>query len=166
MRHRGLMRVAAVGVLTVTALLLTTGTAFASSTDAGGTATEELTHGDISMNLLWIVIGAALVIFMQAGFALVETGFTRAKNASHTMMMNLVIFALGVVVISRLDTGVELSHFLFGRVLTVSWGDVWLGLGLGGTAVAVVALTLSALVKFLTGPNAKPVIEKAGLEPV
>ena len=43
------------------------------------------------------MIGGVLVLFMQAGFALVETGFTRAKNAAHTMMMNLVIFALGVV---------------------------------------------------------------------
>ena len=42
------------------------------------------------------MVGGILVLFMQAGFALVETGFTRAKNASHTMMMNLVIFALGV----------------------------------------------------------------------
>jgi Amt family ammonium transporter len=43
------------------------------------------------------MVGGVLVLFMQAGFALVETGFTRAKNSSHTMMMNLVIFALGVV---------------------------------------------------------------------
>jgi len=35
----------------------------------------------VSLNLLWIVISAVLVIFMQAGFALVETGFTRAKHA-------------------------------------------------------------------------------------
>jgi Amt family ammonium transporter len=43
------------------------------------------------------MVGGVLVLFMQAGFALVETGFTRAKNGAHTMMMNLVIFALGVV---------------------------------------------------------------------
>jgi ammonium transporter, Amt family len=43
------------------------------------------------------MIGGVLVLFMQAGFALVETGFTRAKNAAHTMMMNLVIFAIGAV---------------------------------------------------------------------
>ena len=97
MRHRGLMRIAAVGVLTMTALLLMTGTAFASSTDAGGTTTPELTHGDISMNLLWIVIGAVLVIFMQAGFALVETGFCRAKHAAHVVTTNLAIFGLGFV---------------------------------------------------------------------
>ncbi len=48
-----------------------------------------------AVNLLWLMVGGILVLFMQAGFALVETGFTRAKNANHTMMMNLVIFALG-----------------------------------------------------------------------
>ncbi len=50
-----------------------------------------------SINTTWLMVGGVLVLFMQAGFALVETGFTRAKNAAHTMMMNLVIFALGVV---------------------------------------------------------------------
>ena len=48
-----------------------------------------------AVNLTWLIVGGVLVLFMQAGFALVETGFTRAKNANHTMMMNLVIFALG-----------------------------------------------------------------------
>ena len=49
-----------------------------------------------SINITWLMLGGILVLFMQAGFALVETGFTRAKNAAHTMMMNMVIFALGV----------------------------------------------------------------------
>ena len=51
----------------------------------------------VAINLVWLCVGGVLVLFMQAGFALVETGFTRAKNAAHTMMMNMVIFALGVV---------------------------------------------------------------------
>ncbi len=50
-----------------------------------------------SGNLLWIVIGAAMVIFMQAGFALVETGFCRAKHAAHVVSTNLAIFFLGFV---------------------------------------------------------------------
>jgi ammonium transporter, Amt family len=50
----------------------------------------------VSINITWLMLGGILVLFMQAGFALVETGFTRAKNAAHTMMMNMVIFALGV----------------------------------------------------------------------
>jgi len=50
----------------------------------------------VAINIVWLMVGGVLVLFMQAGFALVETGFTRAKNSTHTMMMNLVIFALGV----------------------------------------------------------------------
>ena len=49
------------------------------------------------ISLLWIVIGAVLVIFMQAGFALVETGFTQAKNAAHVVSTNFAIFGLGMV---------------------------------------------------------------------
>jgi ammonium transporter, Amt family len=48
-------------------------------------------------SLLWIVIGAVLVIFMQAGFALVETGFCRAKHAAHVVSTNFAIFGLGFV---------------------------------------------------------------------
>ena len=48
------------------------------------------------INLLWIVIGAVLVIFMQAGFALVETGFCRAKHAAHVVSTNFAIFGLGL----------------------------------------------------------------------
>lgn len=48
-------------------------------------------------NLLWVVLGAVLVIFMQAGFALVETGFTQKKNANHVMSTNFAIFGLGFV---------------------------------------------------------------------
>jgi Amt family ammonium transporter len=51
----------------------------------------------ISLNLLWVVIGAVLVIFMQAGFALVETGFCRAKHAAHVMSTNFAIFGLAFV---------------------------------------------------------------------
>lgn len=49
------------------------------------------------VNLLWIVIGALLVIFMQAGFALVETGFCRAKHAAHVVSTNFAIFGIGFV---------------------------------------------------------------------
>src|SRR4051794_4004181 len=49
------------------------------------------------VNLLWVVLGAVLVIFMQAGFALVETGFCRAKHAAHVVSTNFAIFGLGFV---------------------------------------------------------------------
>ena len=57
----------------------------------------ELAGSDVSINLLWILIGAILVIFMQAGFALVETGFTRAKHAAHVVSTNFAIFGIGFV---------------------------------------------------------------------
>ena len=61
------------------------------------TIVERQSKDHLAINYAWLMIGGVLVLFMQAGFALVETGFTRAKNAAHTMMMNLVIFALGTV---------------------------------------------------------------------
>ena len=51
----------------------------------------------VSTNLLWICVAGALVMFMQGGFALVETGFTRKKNAAHTMVMNGAIFGTAFV---------------------------------------------------------------------
>ena len=48
-----------------------------------------------TMDTLWVLLGTALVFFMQAGFAMVETGFTRAKNAGNIIMKNLMDFAFG-----------------------------------------------------------------------
>ena len=67
------------------------------SADAGDDALAQVTQLAAATNLLWIVIGAVLVIFMQAGFALVETGFTQKKNAAHVMSTNFAIFGLGFV---------------------------------------------------------------------
>lgn len=57
----------------------------------------EVGHTKIALNFAWVLIAAFLVMFMQAGFALAETGFTRAKNAAHTMAMNLMCYALGML---------------------------------------------------------------------
>jgi len=51
----------------------------------------------VSLNFVWMLIAGFLVMFMQAGFALAETGFTRAKNASHTMMMNFMVYGIGIL---------------------------------------------------------------------
>lgn len=51
-----------------------------------------------ALDTIWTLIGATLVFFMQAGFAMVETGFTRAKNAGNIIMKNLMDFAIGTVV--------------------------------------------------------------------
>ena len=54
-------------------------------------------HNKISINIVWTLITGFMVMFMQAGFAMVETGFTRAKNVAHTMGMNFMIYALGML---------------------------------------------------------------------
>lgn len=50
-----------------------------------------------AINFVWVLLAAFLVMFMQGGFALVETGMCRAKNATHTMSMNLLVYALSMV---------------------------------------------------------------------
>ncbi len=59
-----------------------------------------------SIDTMWVLIGAALVFFMQAGFAMVETGFTRAKNAGNIIMKNLMDFAIGTVVFWIIGFGI------------------------------------------------------------
>jgi Amt family ammonium transporter len=54
-------------------------------------------HNRVSINFVWTLVTGFLVMFMQAGFALVETGLTRAKNAAHTMTMNMLIYPLGML---------------------------------------------------------------------
>jgi Amt family ammonium transporter len=58
---------------------------------------EAVGHNKISINIVWTLITGYLVMFMQLGFALVETGFTRAKNAAHTMLMNFVVYVIGML---------------------------------------------------------------------
>ena len=65
----------------------------------------------------WFLIGAALVFWMQAGFAMVETGFTRAKNAGNIIMKNLMDFCIGCVVFSILGYGLMMGEdALFGLI--------------------------------------------------
>jgi len=54
-------------------------------------------HNRIAINIVWTLVAGFLVMFMQAGFAMAETGFTRAKNAGHTMAMNFMVYALGML---------------------------------------------------------------------
>jgi Amt family ammonium transporter len=56
---------------------------------------QDLGHLKVGTNVFFVIIGVALIFFMQAGFMLVETGFCRAKNAAHVAMTNFVIFAVG-----------------------------------------------------------------------
>lgn len=66
---------------------------------------------------VWFLIGAALVFFMQAGFAMVETGFTRAKNAGNIIMKNLMDLCIGTVAFVLLGYGLMMSkNYVFGVI--------------------------------------------------
>lgn len=84
---------------------------------------------DQSLNLAWVLVTGFLVMFMQLGFALLETGFTRAKNAVNTMAMNLIIYPIGLI-----------GFFLTGYGLML--GGVGQYASLGSTAIAHHELTL------------------------
>jgi ammonium transporter, Amt family len=76
-----------------------------------------------SLNLAWTLLCAFLVMFMQLGFAMVETGFTRAKNAVHTMAMNFVIYPIGIM-----------GFWLFGYGFAMGGVPGWSSLGLENAA--------------------------------
>ena len=63
---------------------------------------------------VWFLIGAALVFFMQCGFAMVETGFTRAKNAGNIILKNLMDFCIGAVVFVVLGFGLMMGEEVLG----------------------------------------------------
>lgn len=86
----------------------------------------------LGVNFTWTLVAGFLVMFMQAGFALVETGFTRAKNAAHTMTMNFMIYVLGL-------TGYFICGFAFqeGGIGLIGVSN------LGGLAVLNRELTIS-----------------------
>ena len=90
MRKRALRLICAVGGATALAVVVPD-VAFAQE------EIDPVANLGFQINLLWVIIGAVLVIFMQAGFALVETGFTQKKNAAHVMSTNFAIFGLGFV---------------------------------------------------------------------
>ena len=63
--------------------------------DAAVQSTTDAINGD--MGMLWMLLSGILVFFMQAGFAMVEAGFTRAKNAVNILMKNLMDFSIGTL---------------------------------------------------------------------
>lgn len=76
---------------------------------------EEAVTGEVFG--VWFLIGAALVFFMQAGFAMVETGFTRAKNAGNIIMKNLMDFCIGTVVFVALGFSLIMAEdYVFGFI--------------------------------------------------
>lgn len=73
---------------------------------------------------IWFLIGAAFVFFMQAGFAMVETGFTRAKNAGNIIMKNLMDFCIGTVVFMFLGFGILLGEDTLGGFIGTPTLDI------------------------------------------
>src|SRR5437588_61912 len=129
MRRRGRRFAALTTALTAVTVLAGGAIAWADSTGSNlpQKGVDKLTHGEIGLNLLWIVIGAVLVIFMQAGFALVETGFCRAKHAAHVVSTNFAIFGLGFVAFFICGYAFMFGGYkapgLFGAW---TWGGGWL----------------------------------------
>ncbi len=75
-------------------------------------------------NYTWIMLAAFMVFFFQCGFAMVETGFCRGKNAAHTMTMNFMVFLVGAV-----------GYFLTGFAFQMGGSGGAMGLGSGGAAL-------------------------------
>jgi ammonium transporter, Amt family len=106
-----------------------------------------------SLNLAWVLVGGFLVMFMQAGFAMLETGFTRSKNAVNTMGMNLIIYPIGV-----------LGFWLVGYAFMMGGVRAWPSLGaaeighrelvltLGGHPYGLIGLSKFALVSVSHDP--------------
>jgi Amt family ammonium transporter len=143
-----------VAVLAIVAVLVTAGVAGAAddpSTTVRGDLGTNANQVGLSLNLLWIVVSAVLVIFMQAGFALVETGFCRAKHAAHVVSTNFAIFGIGFVAFFLVGFPLMFSGYsysLFGLNNPLStdalikfgdWTFLWgkSGYALGGAAYSV-----------------------------
>ncbi|MEA5085056.1 MAG: ammonium transporter [Lachnospiraceae bacterium] len=80
--------------------------------------TAELTR---ALNVTWVLIAGALVFFMQAGFAMVETGFTRSKNAGNIIMKNLMDFAIGSIIFFLIGFGLMFGASAGGFVGTTGF---------------------------------------------
>ncbi len=120
------VRSLAVPVFVLFLILVINGIASAQSS---GPSTDDLAT---STNIMWTFITGFLVFFMQAGFALVETGFTRSKNVAHTMMMNMMVFCVGaigywLVGFAFQFGGVNFTFPQLGAKAAVSFGPTSLG---------------------------------------
>lgn len=109
---------------------------------------------------VWFLIGAALVFFMQCGFAMVETGFTRAKNAGNIIMKNLMDFCIGTPMFMLLGFGLMMSeNYFFGFIgkpdmqlftnfAEIDWSSFVFNLVFCATAATIVSGAMAERTKF------------------
>lgn len=121
---------------------------------------EILTQANTNTFSVWFLIGAALVFFMQAGFAMVETGFTRAKNAGNIIMKNLMDFCIGTVVFLFLGFGLMMAEDtvmglvgipnmqLFTNFTEFNWSSFVFNLVFCATAATIVSGSMAERTKF------------------
>ena len=90
-----------------------------------GAMAQEAGIGEVveSVNAFWLVFAGVLVMFMQAGFALVEAGFTRAKNAGNIIMKNIMDFSVGALTYWAFGFALAYGGSTLGGFL--AYGDVW-----------------------------------------
>jgi Amt family ammonium transporter len=107
-----------------------------------------------SLNLAWLLISAFLVMFMQLGFAMVETGFTRAKNAVHTMAMNFAIYPIGVVGFWLLGYGFAMGGVVgWSTLANDGSASAELGIHLGSRFFGLIGGTKFALLSVAHEPS-------------
>lgn len=101
-------------------------------------AASQLLETRTALNIVWTVLCGCLVMFMQAGFAMVETGFVRRKNVAHTMAMNFMVYSIGALAYWFFGFGLQMGGTPtqstlgelrgLGRELTVHFGGRDFGL--------------------------------------
>lgn len=106
----------------------------------------DLTQLTTGLNTMWVLIAAALVFFMQAGFALVEAGFTRSKNTTNILFKNLMDFCIGTLVFWLLGYGIMYGagNGFFGEIEWLSKVDHGAGVGIPNAAFFIFQLVFAA----------------------